>query len=98
MISRRMLFTLMIGSACALGALQVSVAKNAHHNNGHNLLGAKLNHDGKHEVAKVGNNPVTAEEYSTVPPCGPTISRSPVKGTDAPAFLSGAAAALARSV
>jgi hypothetical protein len=43
MISRRMLYTLMIASACALGAVQISVAKNAHHNNGHNLLGAKLN-------------------------------------------------------
>ena len=61
MISRRMLFTLVIASACAVGAAQVSLAKNPHHNNGHNLLGGKLDRDGKHEVAKIGNNPVTAE-------------------------------------
>jgi hypothetical protein len=61
MISRRMLFTLVIASACALGTAQVSLAKNSHHNNGHNLLGAKLNQDGRHEIARIGNNPVTAE-------------------------------------
>ena len=61
MFSRRMLFTLALASACALGTAQVSLAKNPHHNNGHNLLGAKLNQDGKHEVAKIGNNSVTAE-------------------------------------
>ncbi len=61
MISRLMLFTLAIASACVLGTAQVTLAKNSHHNNGHNLLGAKLNQDGKHEIAKIGNTPVTAE-------------------------------------
>jgi hypothetical protein len=32
-----------------------------HHMNGHNLLGAKLKQDGKHEVGKMGNRSVTAE-------------------------------------
>jgi hypothetical protein len=31
------------------------------HNNGHNLLGAKLNQDGRHEVGKIKTNSVTAE-------------------------------------
>jgi hypothetical protein len=35
--------------------------KNQHHNNGHNLLGAKLNQNGKHEIGKAGNATVTAE-------------------------------------
>src|SRR5690242_9035032 len=61
MMGRRMLFTLVIASACAVCTAQVSLAKNAHHNNGHNLLGAKLNQDGKHDVAKIGNTPVSAE-------------------------------------
>ena len=61
MFSRRMLFTLALASACAFGTAQVSLAKNPHHNNGHNLLGAKLNQDGKHEVAKIGGNSVTVE-------------------------------------
>ena len=61
MLNRRILFTLVIASVCAVGTAQVSLAKNSHHNNGHNLLGAKLNQDGKHEVARIGNNPVTAE-------------------------------------
>jgi len=39
----------------------VALAKNQHHNNGHNLLGAKLNQNGKHEIGKAGNAAVTAE-------------------------------------
>jgi hypothetical protein len=31
------------------------------HKNGHNLLGEKLKHDGKHEVAKFANRTVTAD-------------------------------------
>src|SRR2546428_539505 len=37
------------------------LALNQHHNNGHNLLGAKLNQNGKHEIGKAGNATVTAE-------------------------------------
>jgi len=61
MLSKRRLLSLAIVSICALGAAQVSVAKNSHHNNGHNLLGAKLNQDGKHEVGKIKTSSVTAD-------------------------------------
>jgi|SRR5215831_11842903 hypothetical protein len=40
---------------------EVAVAKNQHHNNGHNLLGPKLNQNGKHEIGKAGNATVVAE-------------------------------------
>lgn len=37
-------------------------AKHMHmHKNGHNLLGDKIKHDGKHEVGKFANRTVTAE-------------------------------------
>ena len=39
----------------------LAVAKNAHHNNGHNLLGSKINQNGKHEVDKIGSNSVIAD-------------------------------------
>jgi hypothetical protein len=39
----------------------IAVAKNQRHHDAHNLLGAKLNQDGKHEVGKIGNNSATAE-------------------------------------
>ena len=48
-------------SASMLVAGGIAIAKNAHHSDGHNLLGAKLNQNGKHEVGKIGNNSVTAE-------------------------------------
>src|SRR5262249_447089 len=60
-LSKGTLLSLAIVSICALGTIQVSVAKNSHHNNGHSALGAKLNQDGKHEVGKIKNNSVTAE-------------------------------------
>jgi hypothetical protein len=60
MIKRRTLLSL-VASASLLVAGGVAVAKNQHHSNGHNLLGAKLNQNGKHEIAKIGNNSVTAE-------------------------------------
>jgi hypothetical protein len=60
MITRRTLLSL-VASTSLLIASGVAVAKNQHHNNCHNLLGAKLNQDGKHEIAKIGNNSVTAE-------------------------------------
>lgn len=58
---RHILLSIAIASACALATWQFSLAKNSHHNNGHDLLGAKLNQDGKHEVGKIANNSVTAE-------------------------------------
>src|SRR6266853_6164505 len=39
----------------------IALAKNQHHSNGHSLLGAKLNQNGKHEMGKIGNNAVAAE-------------------------------------
>jgi len=39
----------------------IALAKNQHHSNGHSLLGAKLNQNGKHEIGKIGNNAVTAD-------------------------------------
>jgi hypothetical protein len=47
-----------------LAATGLALAKNAHHNNGHNLLGEKLHKNGKHEVGKIGANPVVAEVSS----------------------------------
>jgi hypothetical protein len=61
MINRRALVIFTIVSTCVLGAGQIAFAKNSHHNNGHNLLGAKLNQDGKHEIGKAGKNSVVAE-------------------------------------
>jgi hypothetical protein len=61
MLSKRTLLSLAIALIFALGTVQVSIAKNPHHNNGHTLLGGKLNQDGKHEVGKIKNNSVTAE-------------------------------------
>jgi uncharacterized protein YaiE (UPF0345 family) len=60
MLSRRVLVSLAasIGIMVAGG---MAFAKNQHHNNGHNLLGAKLNQNGKHEIGKAGNASVTAE-------------------------------------
>jgi len=58
---RHLLLSIALASACALATVQFSLAKNSHHNNGHDLLGAKLNQDGKHEVGKIANNSVTAE-------------------------------------
>jgi hypothetical protein len=60
MLNRRVLLSLVasIGITLAGG---VAVAKNQHHNNGHNLLGAKLNQNGKHEIGKAGNASVVAE-------------------------------------
>ena len=61
MLNRRILMSLIIVSSCVLAAGQMALAKNPHHNNGHNALGAKLNQDGKHEIGKAGKNSVTAE-------------------------------------
>jgi hypothetical protein len=61
MLTRRILISLVIMSSFVLATGQMVLAKNPHHMNGHNLLGAKLNQDGKHEVGKAGKNSVTAE-------------------------------------
>ena len=42
-------------------AKQEKKAHKHHHANGHNLLGAKLKQNGKHEVGKIANRAVTAE-------------------------------------
>jgi hypothetical protein len=60
MISRRVMFNVFASVAVLAGA-RIAIAKNQHHNNGHNLLGAKLNQNGKHEIGKVGNATVVAE-------------------------------------
>jgi hypothetical protein len=38
-----------------------ALAKNEHHSDGHNLLGAKPGQNGKHEIGKIGNNAVAAD-------------------------------------
>src|SRR5260221_6025030 len=60
MVNRRILLSLVLFTSMVLAG-GIAMAKNQHHNNGHNLLGAKLNQNGKHEIAKIGNNSVTAE-------------------------------------
>jgi len=60
MFNRRALLSFVV-SVGLLVAGGVALAKNQHHNNGHNLLGAKLNQNGKHEIGKAGNAAVTAE-------------------------------------
>jgi len=60
MLNRRTIVALVAG-ASLLATTGFAVAKNVHHNNGHNLLGAKLHQNGKHQIGKIGNNPVVAE-------------------------------------
>jgi hypothetical protein len=60
MLNRRTIMTLVV-STSLLATAGLALAKNAHHNNGHNLLGEKLHKNGKHEVGKIGSNPVVAE-------------------------------------
>jgi hypothetical protein len=60
MANRYMLLSLVLSTSMALAG-GMALAKNQHHSNGHNLLGAKLNQNGKHEIGKIGNNAVTAE-------------------------------------
>jgi hypothetical protein len=59
MFNRRILLGLVILSTCVLGV--AALAKNSHHHNGHNELGARLHQDGKHELGKHGKNVVLAE-------------------------------------
>ena len=60
MFNRRTLTALIIGASLSTAA-GIGVAKNAHHNNGHNLLGEKIHKNGKHEIGKIGSNSVVAE-------------------------------------
>jgi len=60
MVNRSMLLSLVLSTSMALAG-GIALAKNQHHSNGHNLLGAKFNQNGKHEIGKIGNNAVTAE-------------------------------------
>ncbi|WGR94355.1 hypothetical protein MTX26_33610 [Bradyrhizobium sp. ISRA443] len=53
--------TAFVVGASLLATAGLAAAKNAHHNNGHNLLGEKIHKNGKHEIGKIGNNPVVAE-------------------------------------
>ena len=60
MVNRRVLLSAVLSTSMALAG-GIALAKNQHHGNGHNLLGAKLNQNGKHEISKIGNNAVTAD-------------------------------------
>src|SRR5262245_33517425 len=60
MRNRRTMTALIIG-ASLFATAGLAVARNAHHNNGHDLLGEKIHKNGKHEVGKIGNNSVVAE-------------------------------------
>jgi len=60
MIDRRILIGVFLSTGVLIGG-GIAIAKNAHHNNGHSILGEKLNQNGKHEVGKAGNATVTAE-------------------------------------
>jgi hypothetical protein len=59
MVNRRILSVVLCTSMVL--ACGIALAKNQHHSNGHNLLGAKLNQNGRHEIGKIGNNAVAAE-------------------------------------
>ena len=60
MLNRRTVMALAVG-ASLLTTAGIALAKNAHHSNGHNLLGEKIHKNGKHEVGKIGANSVIAE-------------------------------------
>ena len=59
MFNRRMVTALVVG-ASLLATVGLAMAKNAHHNNGHNLVGEKIHKNGKHEIGKIGSNSVIA--------------------------------------
>jgi hypothetical protein len=60
MINRGTLLSLVL-SASLLIVAGAALAKNGYHSDGHDLLGAKLGQNGKHEIGKIGNNAVAAE-------------------------------------
>src|SRR5258706_16457197 len=59
MFNRRTIVKLVVCTSVLMTA-GFALAKNPHHNNGHNLLGPKLHKNGKHEVGKIGSNAVVA--------------------------------------
>lgn len=60
MIFRRSL--LVYGPALGVAAkFAPAFAKTAHHNDGHKLLGDRINHNGKHEIGKAGTATVVAD-------------------------------------
>lgn len=61
MLSRRLLLSFAFASICVVAAVHIAIAKNPHHVNGHNALGAKINQDGKHQIGTAGKSPVVAE-------------------------------------
>ena len=77
MLNRRILMGLVFATTI-LVAGGIGRAKNANHVDGHNLLGAKLNQNGKHEISKIGNNAVTAE-VSNKKVVGMSAGNLPVK-------------------
>ena len=60
MINRRTVLGL-LASASVIAPAGLAFAKQHHHKNGKDLLGAKLKQNGKHNVDKIGNAPVSAE-------------------------------------
>ena len=60
MFNRRTIVKLVVCTS-VLMTTGFALAKNSHHNNGHNLLGPKLHKNGKHEVGKIGSNAVVAD-------------------------------------
>jgi hypothetical protein len=60
MFGRGLLLGALLSTSVLIGG-GIAFAKNQHHNNGHSVLGEKLNQNGKHEVGKAGNATVTAE-------------------------------------
>jgi hypothetical protein len=60
MLSRRTFLDLFVCSAFVT-ATDAAIAKNQHHKNGHNLLGAKLKQNGRHQIDKAGQATVSAE-------------------------------------
>jgi hypothetical protein len=61
MINRRTVLGL-LASASVIAPAGLAFAKQHHHKNGKDLLGAKLKQNGKHNVDKIGSAPVSAGE------------------------------------
>lgn len=60
MVNRRTVLGL-LAAASVIAPAGLAIAKQHHHKNGKDLLGAKLKQNGKHNVDKLGNAAVTAE-------------------------------------
>lgn len=90
-MNRRTIMAMAVGvSLLATGGL--ALAKNEHHNNGHNLLGEKLHKNGKHEVGKIGANSVVAD-VSNNKVVGMSAGNLPVKKVKSGKKMAGADAA-----